>query len=186
MADVGGELTLLLKAATFSADRHRNQRRKGVDASPYINHPLDVASLLASVGGVADVATLAGAILHDTIEDTSTTADELELKFGRVVRLLVEEVTDDKSLEKAERKRLQIEHAPRLSTAAKVIKLGDKISNVREVIANPPSDWPLQRRREYLEWAERVVAGCRGANEALERHFDDLLRAGREAFAQEA
>jgi guanosine-3',5'-bis(diphosphate) 3'-pyrophosphohydrolase len=186
MADVGGELTLLLKAATFSADRHRNQRRKGVDASPYINHPLDVASLLASVGGVADVATLAGAILHDTIEDTSTTADELELKFGRVVRLLVEEVTDDKTLEKTERKRLQIEHAPSLSTAAKLIKLGDKISNVREVVANPPSDWPLQRKREYLEWAERVVAGCRGTNEALERHFDDLLRAGREAFAHEA
>jgi guanosine-3',5'-bis(diphosphate) 3'-pyrophosphohydrolase len=186
MSDGRGELTLLLKATAFSADRHRRQRRKDIEASPYINHPLDVATLLASIGGVEDVATLVGAILHDTIEDTATTGDELEVSFGRTVRLLVEEVTDDKSLEKAERKRLQIEHAPSLSSAAKLIKLGDKISNVQEVITSPPADWSVQRRREYLEWAEQVVAGCRGTNEALERHFDDLLREGRAALADEA
>ena len=186
MSSGRGELTLLLKATAFSADRHRSQRRMGIDASPYINHPLDVASLLASVGGVEEVETLVGAILHDTIEDTATTADELESNFGRAVRRLVEEVTDDKSLAKAERKRRQVEHAPSLSSAAKLIKLGDKISNVREVIASPPADWSVRRRREYLDWAEQVVAGCRGTNEALERHFDDLLRQGRVALADEA
>jgi guanosine-3',5'-bis(diphosphate) 3'-pyrophosphohydrolase len=178
--DAGGnELALLLKAATFSADRHRHQRRKGVDASPYINHPLDVAHILASVGGVTDVTTLVAAILHDTIEDTDTTVDELETNFGREVRRLVEEVTDDKRLDRAERKRLQVEHAPNLSAAAKVIKLGDKISNVRDVIENPPSCWSMDRRDEYLDWAAQVVRGCRDASEPLARHFDELLQRGK-------
>jgi guanosine-3',5'-bis(diphosphate) 3'-pyrophosphohydrolase len=179
------ELTFLLKAATFAADRHRDQRRKGIDASPYINHPLEVAALLASVGGVSDVVVLAGAILHDTIEDTSTTADELEQEFGRLVRVLVEEVTDDKGLEKSERKRIQIERAPSLSVGAKLIKLGDKICNVQDIVTNPPADWPLERKREYLQWAESVIGGCRDTNEALERCFDDLLLAGREALEHE-
>lgn len=183
---VGGELELLLQAATFSAVRHRNQRRKGGDASPYINHPLDVAYTLAHIGGVTDATTLAAAILHDTIEDTATTGEELEMIFGRKVRLLVEEVTDDKTLEKTERKRLQIEHAPNMSPAAKLIKLGDKISNIQEVIENPPSNWARQRRLEYIEWAEWVVAGCRGANESLERHCEELLREARRALAREA
>ena len=176
---------LLLKAAAFAAEKHREQRRKGVDASPYINHPLEVAATLANVGCVIDVGTLVAAILHDTIEDTSTTGQELEAMFGRQVRMLVEEVTDDKRLVKAERKRLQVEHAPALSAAAKVIKLGDKISNVAEVTRNPPAGWPMLRRLEYLEWAERVVAGCRGVNDRLEREFDAVLARGREALARE-
>ena len=187
MADaVGSGLTLLLKAATFSAGRHRNQRRKGIDASPYINHPLEVAYILANVGGVMDATTLVAAILHDTIEDTSTSPEELEKLFGRNVQLLVAEVTDDKSLDKAERKRLQIEHTPALSTAAKQIKLGDKICNIRDVVENPPADWSPQRRCGYLDWAEGVVAGCRGANGPLERLCDQVLQEGREALAREA
>ncbi len=178
-------VALLLKAAAFAADKHREQRRKGVDASPYINHPLEVAAMLANIGAVTDVATLVAAILHDTIEDTSTTGQELEALFGRQVRMLVEEVTDDKRLGKAERKRLQVDHAPTLSAAAKVIKLGDKISNVAEVTRNPPAGWPMSRRLEYLEWAERVVAGCRGVNDGLEREFDTVLARGREALARE-
>ncbi len=126
---VGDDLALLLRAASFSAERHRHQKRKGHDPPPYINHPLEVASLLANVGGISDVTTLVAALLHDTVEDTSATAEELERDFGREVRLLVEEVTDDKQLERAERKRLQIEHTPALSIAAKQIKLGDKICN---------------------------------------------------------
>ena len=183
---VGSDLALLLRAATFSAERHRGQLRKGVDASPYINHPLEVASILANVGGVTDATTLVAALLHDTIEDTSASPEDLETLFGPEVRLLVDEVTDDKKLEKPERKRLQIEHTPALSVAAKQIKLGDKICNTRDVVENPPSDWSLQRRREYLDWAERVVAGCRGANERLERHFDEVLEDGRLALARGA
>jgi guanosine-3',5'-bis(diphosphate) 3'-pyrophosphohydrolase len=179
---VGSDLALVLRAASFSAERHTGQLRKGVDASPYINHPLEVASILANVGGVTDVTTLVAALLHDTVEDTSASPADLESHFGREVRLLVDEVTDDKKLEKAERKRLQIEHTPALSVAAKQIKLGDKICNTRDVVENPPSDWSLQRRREYLDWAELVVAGCRGANGALECHFDQVLSEGRESL----
>ncbi len=187
MADTGaGDLALLLRAATFSAERHRHQSRKGDDPSPYINHPLEVASILANVGGISDVTTLVAALLHDTVEDTSATPEELEGEFGPEVRLLVEEVTDDKTLEKDVRKRLQIEHTPALSTAAKQIKLGDKICNTRDVVENPPSDWSLQRRREYLDWAERVVAGCRGANAGLEQLFDQVLTNGRAALARQA
>ena len=179
-----GVPALLLRAITFSAHKHRNQRRKNVGASPYINHPIEVATILATIGGVADLTILVAAILHDTVEDTATTPEELEESFGREVRLLVEEVTDDKGLPKADRKRLQVEHAPGSSTAAKLIKLADKISNILDVTETPPSGWSTERRREYLDWTERVVAGCRGTNDKLERHYDDTLRKGRLALSR--
>jgi len=162
----------LFAALRLAAEKHRDQKRKGVDASPYINHPIEVADLLARVGGVRDVYVLVAAILHDTIEDTKTTPAELDAAFGPRVRALVAEVTDDKSLPKQERKKLQQQHAPHLSRDAKQIKLADKISNVREIGASPPDGWSLERRREYIAWARSVVAGCRGANAALEACFD--------------
>ena len=171
-------IAALLKALHFAANKHRDQRRKGVEASPYINHPIEVAEVLARVGGVTDLVTLQGAVLHDTLEDTKTTPEELEAAFGAEVRRVVEEVTDDKRLPKAERKRLQIEHAPHLSARAKQIKLADKISNVRGVTQAPPADWPLARRQEYLNWTEQVVAGCRGCNAALEDFYDRVLAEG--------
>jgi guanosine-3',5'-bis(diphosphate) 3'-pyrophosphohydrolase len=163
----------------FAARKHRSQRRKDVEASPYINHPIEVATILATIGAVADLPTLIAAILHDTIEDTETTPEELEERFGAEVRSLVLEVTDDKRLPKAERKRLQIEHAPSISAKAKLVKLGDKIANVRDVTATPPAGWSAARRREYLDWTEQVVGGCRGSNAALESHYDQVLRSGR-------
>jgi len=183
MAGISGDdLALVLRAASFSAERHRGQLRKGLDPPPYINHPLEVASILANVGGISDVTTLVAALLHDTVEDTSATPEELGQQFGPGVRALVEEVTDNKDLDKAVRKRLQIEHTPSLSVAAKQIKLGDKICNMQDVVKHPPTDWSLQRRRDYLDWAAKVVAGCRGANAALERHFDQVLSEGRDAL----
>ncbi len=164
---------------SIAAGKHQGQRRKGVDASPYINHPIGVAHLLADIGGITDLDTLVAAILHDTIEDTETTADELEKQFGRTVRGVVVEMTDDKTLDKAVRKQLQIEHAPDLSPRAKAIKLADKISNMRDVLESPPADWSRARRIEYLDWTERVVAGCRGTNDHLERHYDEILKKGR-------
>src|SRR5689334_21040807 len=122
----GKDISLILKALSFSAEKHKSQRRKGAEESPYINHPINVAQLLWEVGGVREIATIVAAILHDTVEDTETTPEEIEENFGQVVRKLVEEVSDDKSLPKAERKRLQIEHAPHLSLGAKQIKLADK------------------------------------------------------------
>jgi guanosine-3',5'-bis(diphosphate) 3'-pyrophosphohydrolase len=171
-------VALLLKAARFSAHKHRLQRRKDEDASPYINHPIEVADLLANIGGVSDLPTLLAAILHDTVEDTTTTFSELEEVFGRDVRLLVEEMTDNKRLPKDECKRLQIEHAQRLSERAKQVKIADKICNVLDVTYNPPPEWSLERRREYLQWAEKVVAGCRGSNANLEDRFDEVIREG--------
>jgi len=172
-------LAALLTALHFAADKHRDQRRKNREASPYINHPIEVVEILGRVGGVTDLPTLQAAILHDTIEDTQTTGEELESRFGTEVRRLVEEVSDDQHLPKAERKRLQIEHAPHLSPKAKLIKIADKISNVRDVTHSPPAHWPHRRRCEYLDWAEKVVAGLRGSNPAVDALFDDTLKEGR-------
>ena len=162
----------LLRAITFAADKHRQQRRKDADASPYINHPIAVAAVLAIEGDVTDRATLVAAILHDTVEDTQTTFQELSGQFGEDVSNLVREVTDDKSLDKALRKRLQIEHAAKSSDKAKQIKLADKICNIRDITSAPPADWPVQRRIDYLDWSQIVVSGCRGVNERLEQAFD--------------
>ena len=172
-------IAALLKALHFAADKHRDQRRKDIEASPYINHPIEVAELLARVGDVQDLVTLQAAILHDTLEDTKTTVEELDAAFGADVRHVVEEVTDDKRLPKVERKRLQIEHAPHLSSRAKLVKLADKISNVRAVTQTPPANWPLSRRQEYLDWTEKVVAGLRGCNPQLEKLYDEVLSQGR-------
>ena len=177
--ETSSQSVALLRALHFAADKHRDQRRKGAEASPYINHPIEVAEILARVGGVTDVATLQAAILHDTLEDTQTNSEELEAAFGSEVRAVVEEITDDKRLPKAERKRLQIEHAPHLSARAKLVKIADKISNVRSIIQTPPAEWPLERKQEYLDWSARVVAGCLGCNPALEQAYDALIVEGK-------
>jgi guanosine-3',5'-bis(diphosphate) 3'-pyrophosphohydrolase len=176
------DVARILKAARFSAEKHRNQRRKGADAAPYINHPIAVAERLVSVGGVDDVDVLIAALLHDTVEDTNVTPEELEQKFGPRVRSLVQEVTDDKSLPKAKRKQLQVEHAPHLSPGAKAIKLSDKISNIHDIANHPPADWSKERKLEYLDWGERVVNGLRGINPELEQFFDQLVTDARTKF----
>jgi guanosine-3',5'-bis(diphosphate) 3'-pyrophosphohydrolase len=165
------DLSTILRASAFAAHKHRNQRRKDIDASPYINHPLMLGSLLASAG-VTDTATICAALLHDTIEDTDTTADELAREFTEEIATIVLEVTDDKTLPKTERKRLQIEHAATISDKAKLVKLADKISNVRDVSTSPPAGWPVERRREYFDWARSVVDRLRGVHPALEAAFD--------------
>jgi guanosine-3',5'-bis(diphosphate) 3'-pyrophosphohydrolase len=170
----------LIEAASFAAKKHTGHHRKGQTQEPYINHPLEVANLLANVGGVDDVDVLIAAVLHDTVEDVGVTKEEIAAKYGPRVAEMVAEVTDDKSLPKAERKRLQVEHAPHLSPGAKLIKLGDKISNITDVTNSPPADWDQQRRREYIDWGEQVVAGLRGTNPALESKFEETARTARE------
>ena len=164
---------LLLKALAFAAHKHRDQRRKNEAASPYINHPIALANVLWQEGGVRDAAVLAAALLHDTIEDTDTQPEELRAEFGDEIAEVVLEVTDDKSLPKAERKRLQVEHAGHISQAAQLVKLADKICNVRDVASEPPQDWDLERRRAYFDWARAVVDGLRGVNPRLEAAFDE-------------
>lgn len=166
------DLVLVLDAAAFAADKHRRQRRKDAEATPYINHPLTLATILAREGGVADPEVIAAALLHDTVEDTQTTPDELEERFGANVAGMVAEVTDHKSLTKAERKQLQIVRAAHKSPGARLVKLADKIANLRDIAASPPADWDQARKAEYAAWASKVVAGMRGTNPALEAAFD--------------
>lgn len=163
---------LLFDVLAFAAHKHRAQRRKDKEASPYINHPIALADVLANEGGVEDPVTLCAALLHDTIEDTKTTRKELRKVFGKEIADVVMEVTDDKSLRKYVRKRRQIEHAPHLSRRAKLVKLADKISNLRDVNQSPPVHWSLARKRKYYEWAKQVIDGLRGAHPGLERIFD--------------
>lgn len=174
--------TALLDALAFAAYKHRDQRRKDAEASPYINHPIAVAHVLATEGEVTDVSVLVAAVLHDTVEDTQTTFVELDAAFGSVVAGLVRELTDDKSLPKNERKRLQVEHAAAASPGAKQIKLADKICNVRDITVTPPADWSIDRRVAYLDWAKRVVDACCGANPQLEAAFDAALAKARQVI----
>ncbi len=168
-----------LRALHFAAQKHRDQRRKDSHQTPYINHPIAVADILLNEAGVTDEVVLIAALLHDTVEDTDTTFEELEQHFGPVVRSVVAEVTDDKSLPKAERKQLQIEHAPHLSDRAKLVKLADKISNVRDIVTAPPDGWPMTRINEYLEWGKAVVSPIQGTHAQLKDLFDQAYERGK-------
>ncbi|MEZ5854118.1 MAG: HD domain-containing protein [Hyphomicrobiaceae bacterium] len=171
---------LVIQAAHFAADKHRDQRRKGVRNTPYINHPLEVAERLNRVAGIEDAAVLAAAILHDTIEDTQTTKAELTRVFGAKIADLVDELTDPVGLTWQARKRNEIDHAAHLSSTAKLIKLADKTCNVADTATNPPGEWTLSRRRDYLEFAALVADGCRGVNSALDAEFDRVMASARE------
>ena len=173
-------LANLTEAYYFAAKKHIKQKRKGNDAAPYINHPIEVVKLLTNVGKVEDYDILIAAVLHDTVEDTETTIEEISEKYGANVGVMVSELTDDKTLPKQERKEKQVEHAPHISVGAKQIKLCDKISNIRDVMENPPDGWSDERRLEYINWGERVAAGLRGVNAELENHFDELVKKAKE------
>jgi (p)ppGpp synthase/HD superfamily hydrolase len=179
-------LSLIMQAADFAARRHAGQRRKGVAGEPYDNHLLEVAALLAEATGGNDAALVAAALLHDTLEDTATEYEELDARFGPEIAAVVAAVTDDKSLPKAERKRRQIESAPAASARAKLLKIADKTSNVRALVVSPPTNWDVARIVDYIDWAEKVVAGCRGLNGMLERAFDAAVTDARAAIARSA
>lgn len=170
------ELRLLLNALSFAAHKHKDQRRKDVEASPYINHPISLANILCNEAHITDVQVICGALLHDTIEDTDTTPEELERLFGEEIKNIVMDVTDDTTLPPAQRKQLQIDHAAHISDKAKLVKLADKISNLRDVANAPPAGWSLERRRLYFDWAKAVIDNLRGAHKALEALFDEAYR----------
>lgn len=167
------ELRLLLKALNFAASKHRNQRRENKDESPYINHPISLADILCNEAHITDINVICAALLHDTVEDTETTEEELAIEFGPEICGVVMEVTDDKTIkDKQKRKRLQIEHAALISDPAKLVKLADKISNLRDVADDPPTDWNVERRRAYFDWAKQVIDQLRGVHAGLESIFD--------------
>ena len=165
---------LILRAVAFAAHKHRDQRRKDKDASPYINHPIELANVLWQEGGVKDPQVIAAALLHDTLEDTETSWQELRGDFGEEIADVVLEVTDTKWIRKEVRKRLQVARAARSSDKAKLVKLADKICNVRDIAAHPPAGWALERKRQYFDWAKEVVDQIRGTHAELEQRFDEV------------
>lgn len=167
----------LVAATDFAARKHKDQRRKDSDKTPYINHPIGVAQILSKEGSVTDVDVLIGALLHDTVEDTECSFEEIEKEFGSRVKSIVAEVTDDKNLEKMERKRLQIENAPKKSKEAKQVKLADKLYNLRDLNRCVPDGWDTERVENYFIWAQKVVNGLRGACPPLEAELDKLFAA---------
>ncbi len=166
----------LIEAVNFAAIKHKNQRRKDEDKTPYINHPIGVAFILSNEAEIDDIQVLIAAMLHDTVEDTNTTFDEIENIFGKEVRDIVNECSDDKSLPKEERKRLQVEHASSHSYKAKLVKLADKIYNLRDLNRSTPVGWSEQRVEEYFLWASRVFQGLRGTNSKLDKIYIELLK----------
>ena len=182
----GADLLLVVRAADFAARRHVGQRRKGAAAEPYINHLSEVAGLLAEASRGRDAVLIAAGFLHDVIEDTPTTPEEVVALFGPEVAAVVLEVTDDKTLAKAERKRLQVETAGSKSRRARLLKIADKTSNLRALAASTPAGWDRARLADYVDWAEQVVARCRGLDESLERAFDAAAAEARAAIARRA
>lgn len=164
-------LPLIMRALAFAAHKHRDQRRKDTVASPYINHPIALAELLVATGGIDDAEVICAALLHDTIEDTETTVEELRREFGAAIAAVVLEVSDDKDLPKAVRKQLQVDHADSLSAAARLVKLADKTCNLRDMAVAAPKGWDISRRREYFDWAKRVVDRLGPVNRPLEAAF---------------
>jgi (p)ppGpp synthase/HD superfamily hydrolase len=169
-------IVALARAYHFAAARHVHQRRKGEAAEPYMNHLTEVAELVAQATRRSDPEVIIAAVLHDTVEDTEATLEDLEEHFGERVAGLVAEVTDDKSLPKQTRKDLQVKHAAHASRGAQIIKLADKTSNLRALATSPPTDWSEERRMEYVDWAGRVVDACRGAAPTLAAEFDKVAR----------
>lgn len=165
-------ISLLIRALDFAARKHQDQRRKDANASPYINHPISLADVLCNEGDIDDETTLCAAVLHDTIEDTQTTKSELRETFGDDICDIVVEVSDDKHLSKLERKRLQIVRAAHASRKAKLVKLADKICNLRDMADHPPVTWDIQRRQEYFDWSKQVIDQFRGTHDKLEAAFD--------------
>jgi (p)ppGpp synthase/HD superfamily hydrolase len=174
---------MVMKAADAAARWHVHQRRKGAAVEPYINHLLEVASLVAEATSGADPDLVVAALLHDAIEDQEVPRDMIADSFGEGVAKLVEEATDDKSLDKEERKRLQIETARKKSDRAKILKLADKTSNLRAIAASPPPNWSVQRRLNYVGWAREVAAGLKGVSPWLEQQFDDAAAAAERTIA---
>jgi len=171
-----GAIQAVLKAAHFASIKHVGQKRKGVAGEPYLNHLIEVAELVSRAITEPDTNLIAAALLHDTVEDTRTSHEELLREFGPDIAGLVAEVTDDKSLPKHERKRLQVEHAPHISARAQAVKIADKISNLRALLLTPPVDWDLRRKREYFAWAKSVVDACTAPNPVLKEEFAKTLQ----------
>lgn len=169
-------LSLVIRALHFAASKHRDQRRKDHACSPYINHPIALVQILVNEVQIDDEIILAAALLHDTVEDTDTLPEEIERLFGPRVRSIVAEVTDDRHLTRSERKALQIQHAPLLSREAAIVKIADKIANLRDMQASPPLNWTQERKDDYRDWAQKVVEQIQNPHPGLLNLFHRTIQ----------
>ena len=172
MSQSNSALAKVAAALAFAANKHRGQHRIDAECSPYINHPIDLLNVLCCEAGIEDPDILCAAIMHDTLEDTNTSKEEIARHFGPKVAAIVHEVSDDMRLPKRERWRLQIEKAPHLSPEAKIVKLADKICNLRDLASSPPPHWSRERIQTYFDWAKSVIDQLRGTHPKLEALFD--------------
>lgn len=170
----------VLSALRFASIQHREQRRKG-SGEPYVNHLIEVAELLVTVGQVDDEDIIIAGVLHDVVEDTNTSFEQLVELFGERVAGFVDEVTDDKNLDWMQRKQQQIRRVATASFGAKTIKLADHSSNV----ATLPEQWIVERRLHYLDWSAQVISGCTGINPRLEELYRERASAARRVFERE-
>ena len=185
MEPTDNPVSLLARAYAFAAARHAGQHRR-VANEPYINHLTEVANLLSFATDGGDPALVAAGILHDSLEDTETTMSELQKLFGPRIAAIVAEVTDPPDIEETARRQRQVDHAPTLSTEARLLKIADKTSNIRERLAHRPADLSDAEICDYINWGAAVVAGCRGLNEKLEEAFDTSYEAAMRRYSGEA
>lgn len=179
------DISFILKAIRFAADKHRSQRRSDKSASPYLNHPISVADALWSVGELHNINTIAAAILHDTVEHTRTSLEELETEFGKLIASIVREVTEEKRLRRQVRSGPGGKKAARISMSARQIIIAEKISNIETIINSPPVNWSYDKLREYIAWIEEVITTFRGTDEKLERYLDQLCIKARRKLERE-
>ncbi len=172
----------LLQALAYAAEKHKYQRRAGYEPLPYLNHLVKVTHALVQIGRETDRDLLIAAVLHDVVEDTDATVEELREHFGSPVAETVAELTDDMNLPYAERKALQVERAGALSDPAKKIRIADKASNLQDIFSYP-LDWKESKKKTYLENAIAVVDLIRGVNQQLEAWFDETVAFAREKLS---
>ena len=178
------DTVLITRALHFAAERHSNHRRKGQAQEPYVNHLAEVSELVADATEGKDVNLIAAALLHDTIEDTETSSDELVATFNNDIAQLLADVTDDKSLPKQDRKYLQVVNSRAQNMRVKLLKLADKTSNLRSLANSPPENWNTEQKQAYIDWAIKVAAGLKGVNPWLEGRFDEALRRAQQTLQQ--
>ncbi|HEC60508.1 hypothetical protein LCGC14_0950780 [marine sediment metagenome] len=157
------ETSQLIEAFLFAAQAHKEQRRKGNGGAPYINHLIEVVSLLSSTAKVDDTDILIAAALHDILEDTPITVTEITKRYGSNVLSYVQAVSDDKALTLIERRAKQLKSMNESSDPIKYIKLADHCSN----IASLPPTWDKQRLKEYIGWSQSVAEKCFDVSEPL-------------------
>ena len=163
----GGKVDKLLQTLYFAAKAHKSQKRKGDGGVPYINHLIEVATLLSLEAGVTDIEVLQAAVLHDVLEDTPVTLDELNDVFGERVAGLIEAVTDDKSLSLEQRRQKQVDMISCASPEVKLIKLADHCSNIVCI----PDTWVANRVEQYKMWSFEVASKCFSISDRLAKIY---------------